>query len=134
MAMLTAKTKVVIGDLEVKNLTSVPAFNETKSTIEVTTLENTQRVYIAGLAEPAEALEFSGYYDGPEYKKLRDIAEDGQAKTVEITLPDGLVISFDGEISVGLGELAVGEALSFTLSITPTTELEFNFASVEGTM
>ena len=49
MAMLSAQTKVKIGDIEVKGLTNVPALNETKSTLEVTALENTQRVYISGL-------------------------------------------------------------------------------------
>ena len=52
--MLTAKTKVQVGDLVVKNITSVPSFSETKSTVEVTSLENEARVYIAGLKEPAE--------------------------------------------------------------------------------
>lgn len=47
--MLTAKTKVQVGDLVVKNITSVPSFSETKSTVEVTSLENEARVYIAGL-------------------------------------------------------------------------------------
>ena len=54
MAMLSAQTKVKIGDIEVKGLTNVPALNETKATLEVTALENTQRVYISGLKEPAE--------------------------------------------------------------------------------
>ena len=42
--MLSAKTKVTIGDLHVKYLTSVPAFNETKATLEVTSLDNEARV------------------------------------------------------------------------------------------
>lgn len=50
LAMLSAKTKVELGDLVVKNLTSIPSFNETKSTLEVTTLDNEARVYISGLS------------------------------------------------------------------------------------
>ena len=53
LAMLSAKTKVELGDLVdlvVKNLTSIPAFNETKATLEVTTLDNEARVYISGLS------------------------------------------------------------------------------------
>jgi hypothetical protein len=130
--MLSAKTKVMIGDLHVKNLTSVPAFNETKATLEVTSLDNEARVYISGLKEPAESLEFSGYYEAAEFKKLRDLAEQGGQQDVSIELPDGLVISFKGEISVGLGEIAVGEAPTFTLAITPGTEFEFDFSACEG--
>ena len=129
--MLSAKTKVMIGDLHVKNLTSVPAFNETKATLEVTSLDNEARVYISGLKEPAESLEFSGYYEAAEFKKLRDLAEQGGQKDISIELPDGLVISFKGEISVGLGEIAVGEAPTFTLAITPATELDFDFSACE---
>lgn len=130
--MLSAKTKVMIGELHVKNLTSVPAFNETKATLEVTSLDNEARVYISGLKEPAESLEFSGYYEAAEFKKLRDLAEQGGQQDISIELPDGLVISFKGEISVGLGEIAVGEAPTFTLAITPGTELDFDFSACEG--
>ena len=42
--MLTAKTKVQVGDLVVKNISNVPSFSETKSTVEVTSLENEARV------------------------------------------------------------------------------------------
>ena len=44
LAMLSAKTKVELRELVVKNLTSIPAFNETKATLEVTTLDNEARV------------------------------------------------------------------------------------------
>ena len=44
MAMLSAKTKVELGTLVVKNLTSIPALTETKSTLEITSLDNEARV------------------------------------------------------------------------------------------
>ena len=128
MAMLSAQTKVKIGDIEVKGLTNVPALNETKATLEVTALENTQRVYISGLKEPAESLEFTGYYEAASYKQLRDLAELGEEQDVEITLPDGVKISFTAEISVGLSEVTVGEAIQYTLALTPTGEFAFDFA------
>lgn len=128
--MLTAKTQVKVGELIVKNITSVPSFSETKSTVEVTSLENEARVYIAGLKEPAESLEFQGYYDGVEFKKLRDLAEAGE-QSIEIKLPDGVVISFTGDVSVAIGELAVGEATTFTMRVTPKTEIAFNFTALQ---
>lgn len=132
MAMLSAKTKVELGELVVKNLTSIPALNETKSTLEVTSLENEARVYISGLKEPAESLEFSGYYDAVEYKKLRDLVAAGGQQTCKITLPDGLIITFQCEVSVGLGEITVGEAPTFTMALTPSSEFDFNFTGVNG--
>ncbi len=128
--MLTAKTQVKVGELVVKNLTSVPSFSETKSTIEVTALEHEARVYIAGLKEPADSLEFSGYYDGAEFKKLRDLAEAGEQE-IEITLPDGVKITFTGDVSVAIGELAVGEATTFTMAVTPKTEIDFDFSAIQ---
>ena len=128
MAMLSAQTQVKIGDTIVKGLTNVPALNETKSTLEVTALENTQRVYISGLKEPAESLEFTGFYEAAEYKKLRDLAEAGEEQDVEISLPDGVKISFTAELSVGLSEVTVGEAIQYTLALTPTGEFSFDFA------
>ena len=46
--MLSAKTQVKVGDLIVKNITSVPSFSEQKATVETTSLENEGRTYIAG--------------------------------------------------------------------------------------
>ena len=63
-----------------------------------------------------------------EYKKLRDLAEAGEEQDVEISLPDGVKISFTAEISVGLSEVTVGEAIQYTLALTPTGEFAFDFA------
>ena len=84
MAMLTAKTKVVIGDLEVKNLTSVPAFNETKSTIEVTTLENEARVYIAGLIKQLLYVVIHIANSFNSWKLLTHNGEDNHERSLEI--------------------------------------------------
>ena len=73
-----------------------------------------------------KALEFQGYYDGVEFKKLRDKAEAGEQE-IQITLPDGVVISFTGDVSVAIGELAVAEATTFTMSVTPKSEISFNY-------
>ena len=82
--------------------------------------------------EPAESLEFTGYYDAVEYKKLRDLVAVGGQQTCKITLPDGLIISFQCEVSVGLGEITVGEAPTFTMALTPSSEFDFNFTGVDG--
>ena len=81
------------------------------------------------MKEPAESLEFQGYYDGVEFKKLRDKAEAGEQE-IQITLPDGVVISFTGDVSVAIGELSVGEATTFTMSVTPKSEIAFNFEAL----
>lgn len=127
---LSAKTEVKVGELVVKNLTSIPSFSEQKSTVEVTSLDNEGRVYINGLKEPNESLEFSGFYDGAEFKKLRDLAEQGGQHEIQIKLPDGVTISFTGEISVAIGELSVGEAMTFVLAITPNTDVTFDFTAI----
>ena len=80
--------------------------------------------------EPAESLEFQGYYDGAEFKKLRDLAEAGEQE-IQITLPDGVVISFTGDVSVAIGELSVGEAVQFTMAVTPKTDIAFNFEALQ---
>lgn len=79
-----------------------------------------------------KALEFTGYYDAVEYKKLRDLVDAGGQQTCKITLPDGLVITFQCEVSVGLGEITVGEAPVFTMALTPASEFDFDFSGVSG--
>lgn len=77
-----------------------------------------------------KALEFQGYYDGAEFKKLRDLCEAGE-QPIEIKLPDGVVISFTGDVSCAIGELSVGEAATFTMAVTPKTEIAFNFTALQ---
>lgn len=129
--LLSAKTKVELDGTAVKNLTSIPAFTEVKSQVETTTLDNDARVYIAGLKETPEALEFEGIYVGSDYKAIKTIADAGNAVEVKITLPDQVAISFQAEVSCGLGEVAVGEALTFTMSLTPMSEFVFDFAQLQ---
>ena len=44
-----------------------------------------------------------------------------------------LILSFiQCEVSVGLGEITVGEAPTFTMALTPSSEFDFNFTGVEG--
>ena len=129
--LLSAKTVVTLDGTAVKNLTSIPSITEVKSQVETTTLDNEARVYIGGLKETPEALEFEGIYVGADYKAIKAIADAGTAVEVKITLPDQVAISFQAEVSVGLGEVAVGEALTFTMSLTPMSEFSFDFAQLQ---
>lgn len=96
--------------------------NGERETLEVTTLQDTERKYIGGLYAGSEGLEFKAYYVKEEFTALNAITD---TCSWEIEFPDGLTCTFDGTCSVKLDGASFGSVISYTLTVIPTSKLTF---------
>lgn len=116
--------KAAEGDtyINLPNLQEVPDLsNGERETIEVTTLADEERKYIGGLFGGSEGLEFKMLYDKEEFLALNEL----ESASWKVEVSDGLNCSFDGTCGVRLDGQGIGSAMTYTLTIVPTTKLVF---------
>ena len=109
------------GEVVLKGLQSVAELGGTVESIEITTLSDEAHVYEKGIKNYGDSLDFTFLYnDGAEFFKLQGITDK-----VEwcVTLPDGAKCTFTGGCSVKLDSVGVNSALTFTLSIKPSSAM-----------
>lgn len=121
------KLSYKVGDAaqftELTNLQEVPDLsNGARETIEVTTLGDEERKFIGGLYAGSEGMEFKFLYEKAQFMSL-DSQKDGASW--QIAISDGLTCTFDGTCSVKLDGAGVGAALTYTLTVIPTSKLVF---------
>lgn len=108
---------------ELANLQEVPDLgNGERETIEVTCLGDSERKFIAGLYAGSEGMEFKFLYDKEQFTELNALTENANWK---IEISDGLTCTFDGSCGVRLDGAGVGAALTYTLTVIPTSKLVF---------
>ena len=109
--------------IELTNLQEVPDLgNGERETIEVTTLADSERKYIAGLYAGSEGLEFKFLYEKQQFMTLDALKEEAEWK---IEISDGLTCTFSGSCGVRLDGQGVSAALTYTLTVIPTSKLVF---------
>ena len=105
------------------NLQEVPDLgNGERETIEVTTLGDSERRYIPGLFAGSEGLEFKFLYEKTQFTTLNTMTGEAEWK---IEISDGLACTFNGSCGVRLDGAGVGAALTYTLTVIPTSKLVF---------
>lgn len=105
------------------NLQEVPDLgNGERETIEVTTLADSERKYIPGLYAGSEGLEFKFLYEKEQFMALNALSGSANWK---IEISDGLTCSFDGSCGVRLDGQGVSAAMTYTLTVIPTSKLVF---------
>ena len=116
--------KISSGEyIELTNLQEVPDLgNGERETIEVTTLADSERRYIGGLYAGSEGLEFKFLYEKEQFMTLNAMADVASWK---IEISDGLTCSFDGSCAVRLDGQGVSSAITYTLTVIPTSKLVF---------
>ena len=118
----------------VQDITSAPALGGAPEKIDVTTLANTAYVYIQGL-QNYEDLEFGLIYVQAHYKALYDaVKADAVTGLVpvldwKLSFKDGTYFTFEGQGSVAVAGAEVNNAITATLTITPSSEITPNFPS-----
>ena len=109
--------------VELTNLQEVPDLgNGERETIEVTTLADSERRYIPGLFAGSEGLEFKFLYEKEQFLAL-DTQKDEASWKIEIS--DGLTCTFNGSCGVRLDGQGVAAAMTYTLTVIPTSKLVF---------
>ena len=102
------------------NLQEIPELGGEKESIEVTTLADAAHMYTDGILNYGDSLAFKFLYEKTQFATL--VSLDGEPEW-KVELPDGSACTFKGGSSVKLDGVGVNAALTYTLSIKPSSEL-----------
>ena len=102
------------------NLQEIPELGGDKEAIEITTLADAAHVYTDGIYNYGDALAFKFLYDGDQFTTLNGLTGTQEWK---VELPDESACTFNGSCSVKLDGVGVNAALTYTLSIRPSSEM-----------
>lgn len=113
------------GTEEIEGMLSFPGMMGKPDKIEVTTQKDTQRKYVPGLKDPGD-MDFVFGYEGQgttsNWAKFK--ALEGKETEYKLTFPDGSGFKWLGMVSRSLDGKGIAEASTFTVSITPTGDIE----------
>lgn len=120
-----------IGDADftlLTNLQEIPELGNSarsREKIDVTTLADDEKKSIDGLLEEAETQElaFKFVHDKTQFETL--IGMEGDDVNWEVSLPDGLKAHFSGIPFAKMDSAGVSAALTYTLTITNVSVIEF---------
>ena len=110
---------------DLTNLLEVPDLGGSVDSIEITTLSDAAHTYTNGLKNYGDSVEFKFLYEAAQFNALRQILQTSW----KVTLPDGASCTFSGASSVRLDGVGVNAALTYTLSIKPSSEMIWTAAS-----
>ena len=106
-----------------ENLQEIPEIgNGAPEKIEVTTLTDNVKTYIAGLGDSGQDLNFKFLYEKEQFQTLLAITESCVWK---VSMPDGVAATFDGTPSVKFDSAAPNNALTYTLNVLVESEITF---------
>ena len=107
---------------DLTNLQEIPDLGGSADSVEVTTLDDAAHMYINGLKDYGDSLDFTFLYVKAQFDTLNGLSGENDWK---VTLPGtgAGACTFKGEPSVRLNGVGVNDALTYTLSIKPTTAL-----------
>lgn len=105
------------------NLQEIPEIgNGAPEKIEVTTLADGVKKYIAGLGDSGQDLTFKFLYEKEQFTTLNEINESCEWK---VTMPDSIAATFSGTPSVKFDGASPNNALTYSLTVTVESEIAF---------
>lgn len=120
MAEISKGIKLFHGEIELTNLQEIPDLGGETEAIEVTTLADAAHMYVNGIKNYGDSLDFKFLYEKQQFTTLNGLKDTQEWK---VELPDGATCSFGGTCSVRLDGVGVNAALGYTLSIKPDSEM-----------
>jgi hypothetical protein len=102
------------------NLLEIPDLGGEVEAVEITTLADSAHVYIDGLKNYGDSLEFKFNYEGDQFAALN--ALEGTIEW-QVQLPEGETCTFSGSCSVRLDGVGINAALTYTLAVKPSSEM-----------
>lgn len=123
---LSYKTDAEFVDLT--NLQEIPDLGGTAESIEITTLADDAHMYMNGIKSYGDSLDFKFLYEPTQFNTLAALAGDIDWK---VSLPDGIngvidtTCTFKGTASVKIDSVGVNSAMTYTLSVKPTSSMVF---------
>lgn len=107
---------------DLTNLQEIPDLGGETDSVEVTTLDDAAHMYINGLKDYGDSLDFTFLYDKTQFTTL-----DGLSGTIswKVTLPGtgGGTCTFDAESSVRLNSVGTNDAITYTLALKPNSAM-----------
>lgn len=114
------------------DIKTFPDIDGSPEMLDTTTLSDGSRTYIPGIKDTGGGLEFQANYTKTDYSALKALEEVETDFSIWLghdssKNPDGHdgKFSFKGYLSVGLAGGNVNEVNNMTITIAPTTEIEF---------
>lgn len=126
MATSSIGIKLYRGETALTNLLEIPELGGTTESIEITTLADEAHMYMEGLKNYGESLDFKFLYEGTQFDELNKLNGIQEWK---VELPDGAKCSFSGASSVRLESAGIAAALTYILSIKPSSEMMWNISA-----
>lgn len=114
------KTGGTTSFTELKDLYEIPELGGDTDKIEVTNLADGAHTYTNGLKNYGDSLPFKFWYAKDQFTTLAALTDECDWK---VELPDATAYTFSGSPSVKLDGVGTNAALSYTLSIAPTSEM-----------
>jgi hypothetical protein len=105
------------------NLQEIPEIgNGAPEKIEVTTLADNVKTYIAGLGDSGQELAFKFLYEKEQFETLLDMTTSYKW---QVSMPDGVTATFDGTPSVKFDGASPNNAITYTLTVLVESEIIF---------
>lgn len=105
------------------NLQEIPEIgNGAREKIEVTTLADDNKQYIAGLGDSGQELAFKFLHEREQFTALAAITETAEW---EVALPDGIKATFAGTPSIKMDSASTNAALTYTLTVMVESDITF---------
>lgn len=131
----TAPTLGVLSSpTEVYNVIEMPDLGGDSDSIEITTLADDAHLFIPGLKDYGDSLDFTVLYTPEGFKALEAIAKAETKKYWQVKVPDKHTVSsvekvsvfnFSGKCTVKFNGRTYNEALQYTLSIKPDSPITY---------
>ncbi len=106
--------------VELTNLQEIPELGGSTEAIDITTLADGAYMYMDGLKNYGDSLEFKFLYDKEQFTTLQGLTSSVEWK---VELPDGTTCNFNGTSSVRFEGVGVNAALTYLLAIKPNSEM-----------
>lgn len=119
-------SKVLTVETPIANLQEVPELGGKVDKVEVTTLADGSKKYIAGLKDYGD-LEFKFLYDNStatsNYRVLKAMEVEGGIKDFTIKFPDTTSFAFSGSVMTTIDSAKVGDPMTFSITVTLNTSI-----------
>lgn len=124
MAVISKGIKLFRNEEELHDLQNIPELGSVTEAIEITTLADGARTYTDGIENYGDSIPFTFLYEATQYAALQNSTPDDIWK-VQLPAPDNSTFTFTGKGSVKLAGVGVNGVLTYTLSVRPTSKVEW---------
>lgn len=117
---LAYKTAEGAEFIKLTNLQEIPELGGETEAIDITTLDDGAYMYMDGLKNYGDSLEFKFLYEKEQFTTLEGL--EGSIQW-QVELPDATTCSFNGTSSVRFEGVGVNASLTYLLAIKPNSEM-----------